>query len=62
MSILSLFVIGLIFHSLEIVLLDATVWILDLPFGLAGLVTRALNQLVVVTGIHHLFNFWKFNC
>lgn len=57
MSILSLFVIGLIFHSLEIVLLDATVCILGLSFELAGLVIRALNQLIVVTGIHHLFSF-----
>nr|WP_034537418.1 sucrose-specific PTS transporter subunit IIBC [Carnobacterium inhibens] len=57
MSILSLFVIGPVFHSLEEVVLNATIWILELPFGLAGLVLGAINQLIVVTGIHHLFNF-----
>ena len=57
MSILSLFVIGPVFHSLETVVLDATIWLLQLPFGLAGLVVGGLNQLIVVTGVHHLFNF-----
>lgn len=57
MSILSLFVIGPVFHSLETVVLDATIWLLQLPFGLAGLVIGGLNQLIVVTGVHHLFNF-----
>src|SRR5699024_2425875 len=37
MSILSLFVIGPIFHSLEEVVLVAAIWVLGLPFGLAGI-------------------------
>lgn len=57
LSILALFVIGPVFHSLEVVVLDATLWLLELPFGLAGLVIGGLNQLIVVTGIHHIFNF-----
>ncbi|UJF15426.1 sucrose-specific PTS transporter subunit IIBC [Jeotgalibaca sp. MA1X17-3] len=57
MSVISLFFIGPIFHSLELVLLDATVWVLQLPFGLAGIVIGGLNQLIVITGIHHIFNF-----
>lgn len=57
MSILSLFVIGPVFHSLETVVLDATIWLLQLPFGIAGLVIGGLNQLIVVTGVHHIFNF-----
>lgn len=57
LSVLALFLIGPIFHSLEVVVLDATVWLLGLPFGLAGLVIGGLNQLIVVTGIHHIFNF-----
>ena len=56
-SILALFIIGPVFHSLEVVVLDATLWLLELPFGLAGLVIGGLNQLIVVTGIHHIFNF-----
>lgn len=59
MSILSLFIIGPIFHSLEEVILNATIWVLALPFGLAGLILGAVNQLIVVTGIHHLFNFME---
>lgn len=57
MSILALFVIGPVFHSLEVVVLNATVWLLQLPFGLPGLVIGGLNQLIVITGIHHIFNF-----
>ncbi|WP_122646404.1 sucrose-specific PTS transporter subunit IIBC [Enterococcus mediterraneensis] len=57
MSILSLLAIGPIFHSLETVVLTATEVILDLPFGLAGLIIGFLNQLIVVTGVHHIFNF-----
>ena len=57
LSVLALFIIGPVFHSLEVVVLDATLWLLELPFGLAGLVIGGLNQLIVVTGIHHIFNF-----
>ena len=57
MSILSLFIIGPVFHSLENLVLDLTVWVLGLPFGLAGVLIGALHQLIVVTGIHHIFNF-----
>ncbi|ALV21954.1 PTS system, sucrose-specific IIB component [Carnobacterium antarcticum] len=57
MSVLSLFIIGPVFHSLEEVVLNATIWALALPFGLAGLIIGGLNQIIVVTGIHHLFNF-----
>lgn len=57
MSVLSLFVIGPVFHSLEEVVLSATKSILNLPFGIAGLVIGGLQQLIVVTGIHHIFNF-----
>ena len=57
MSLLSLMVIGPIFHSLETVVLNGTEAILALPFGLAGLILGFLNQLIVVTGVHHIFNF-----
>ncbi|QOG24313.1 MULTISPECIES: sucrose-specific PTS transporter subunit IIBC [Streptococcus] len=56
MSILGLFVIGPIFHSLENVILAATKAILALPFGLAGLILGGVHQLIVVTGVHHIFN------
>lgn len=57
MSTLSLFAIGPIFHSLELVVLNATKWILGLPYGIAGILIGGLQQLIVVTGIHHIFNF-----
>lgn len=57
MSVLSLMIIGPIFHSFETVVLNATQWLLALPFGLAGLVIGGLNQVIVVTGVHHIFNF-----
>ena len=55
MSVLGLFVIGPIFHSLENVILAATKAILALPFGLAGLILGGVHQLIVVTGVHHIF-------
>ena len=56
MSVLGLFVIGPIFHSLENVILAATKAILALPFGLAGLILGGVHQLIVVTGVRHIFN------
>ena len=56
MSVLGLFIIGPIFHSLENVILAATKAILALPFGLAGLILGGIHQLIVVTGVHHICN------
>lgn len=56
-SVLALFVIGPVFHSLEEVVLNATKYVLGMPFGLAGIIIGGLQQLLVVTGIHHIFNF-----
>ncbi|HER2959870.1 sucrose-specific PTS transporter subunit IIBC [Streptococcus pyogenes] len=57
MSILGLFVIGPVFHSLENLVLAGTQAVLHLPFGIAGLIVGGIQQLIVVTGIHHIFNF-----
>ncbi|WP_246001317.1 sucrose-specific PTS transporter subunit IIBC [Oceanobacillus piezotolerans] len=57
MSMLSLFLIGPVFHSVETVLLDAVVAVLGLPLGISGIILGGLNQLIVVTGVHHVFNF-----
>lgn len=56
MSILGLFAIGPVVHHLEKIVLDATEAILKLPMGLSGLLIGGLQQLVVVTGVHHIFN------
>ncbi|WP_037283228.1 sucrose-specific PTS transporter subunit IIBC [Saccharibacillus sacchari] len=54
---LGLFAIGPVFHSLENVVLHGTTFLLDLPFGIAGLLIGFFHQIVVVTGVHHIFNF-----
>lgn len=56
MSILGLFLIGPIFHVVENYILIATNWLLHLPFGLAGFVIGGLHQIIVVSGVHHIFN------
>lgn len=57
MSTLGLFVIGPVFHSIETIILGVTRWILGLPFGIAGIVVGGVHQIIVVTGVHHIFNF-----
>lgn len=54
---LGLFAIGPIFHSLESVVLNATIYVLNMPYGIAGLLIGSLHQIIVVTGVHHIFNF-----
>lgn len=56
MSILGLFVIGPVFHVVENYILLGTKAILGLPFGLGGLVIGGVHQLIVVSGVHHIFN------
>lgn len=53
---LALFVIGPIFHGLEGLILDATLAVLAWPFGLSGILIGGLNQIIVITGVHHIFN------
>ncbi|MBR2564566.1 MAG: PTS beta-glucoside transporter subunit IIBCA [Paenibacillus sp.] len=54
---LGLFVIGPVFHSFEEWVLYGTTVVLDLPFGIAGIIIGFFNQIIVVTGVHHIFNF-----
>lgn len=56
---LGLFAIGPVFHGLETVILAGTKWVLDLPFGIAGLLIGFFQQIIVVTGVHHIFNFME---
>ncbi|MFS0613299.1 sucrose-specific PTS transporter subunit IIBC [Lederbergia ruris] len=53
---LALFVIGPIFHSAENIILSIFKAILEWPLGISGLIIGGLNQLIVVTGVHHIFN------
>ncbi|MCM3186867.1 sucrose-specific PTS transporter subunit IIBC [Priestia megaterium] len=54
---LGLFAIGPIFHSLEEWVLTGTTAVLNLPYGIAGLLIGFFHQIIVVTGVHHIFNF-----
>ena len=56
MSILGLFVIGPVFHVVENYILIGTKAILSLPFGLGGFLIGGVHQLIVVSGVHHIFN------
>lgn len=57
MSILGLFVIGPVFHVVENYILAGTQAVLNLPFGLGGLLIGGVHQVIVVSGVHHIFNF-----
>ncbi|MBP2624007.1 sucrose-specific PTS transporter subunit IIBC [Streptococcus oricebi] len=56
MSILGLFVIGPVFHVVENYILAATKALLALPFGLPGFLIGGVHQIIVVSGVHHIFN------
>ncbi|HFI0644367.1 TPA: sucrose-specific PTS transporter subunit IIBC [Streptococcus suis] len=56
MSVLGLFVIGPVFHVVENYILVGTQAILSLPFGLGGLLIGGVHQIIVVSGVHHIFN------
>ncbi|TMW70146.1 sucrose-specific PTS transporter subunit IIBC [Alteribacter natronophilus] len=53
----ALFVIGPVFHAVEAAVMAATTALLELPFGISGLIIGGLHQVIVITGVHHIFNF-----
>ncbi|MGG5373352.1 sucrose-specific PTS transporter subunit IIBC [Enterococcus sp. AZ196] len=56
MILLALFIVGPIFHEVELLMLKAVEVILALPFGIGGLLYGMINQVIVVTGLHHALN------
>ncbi|WP_428911784.1 sucrose-specific PTS transporter subunit IIBC [Niallia sp. Krafla_26] len=56
MIIVALLVIGPVFHAVENGLLDVVTNVLSWPFGISGILIGGLNQLIVITGVHHVFN------
>ncbi|MBS4223788.1 sucrose-specific PTS transporter subunit IIBC [Lederbergia citrea] len=52
----SLLIIGPIFHTVETGILSVATKVLSWPFGISGLLIGGLNQLIVITGVHHVFN------
>lgn len=59
--ILGLFIIGPLMYALEHFVLGAFVKFLALPLGLGGLIIGGVNQIVVVTGVHHVLNTLEIN-
>lgn len=53
---LGLFVVGPIFHSVEVGLVSIVSALFSLPFGIGGFIWGALCQVIVVTGVHHALN------
>ncbi|PFN83864.1 PTS beta-glucoside transporter subunit EIIBCA [Bacillus sp. AFS076308] len=58
---LALFVIGPIFHEVELLVLYAVQFLLELPFGIGGLIYGSFGQLLGIFGIHHILNFLEIN-
>lgn len=54
--ILGLIIIGPIMHAIELFIFGAVKTFLEMPFGIGGFVVGGLHQLIVVSGIHHVFN------
>lgn len=53
---LGLFLVGPIFHTVEVALVSVVTWLISLPVGIGGLIYGGVSQLIVVTGIHHALN------
>ncbi len=51
-----LLIVGPIMHGLENVVFGAVRTFLELPFGIGGLIVGGLQQVIVVFGVHHVFN------
>ncbi|KEO79023.1 PTS transporter subunit EIIC [Paenibacillus polymyxa] len=55
--ILALFIVGPIFHEVEIGVLYAVEFLLNLPLGIGGLIYGSFGQLLGIFGVHHILNF-----
>lgn len=53
---LGLLVVGPIMHTLELAIFGAVRAFLELPYGVGGFIVGGLQQVIVVSGIHHVFN------
>lgn len=54
--ILGILVIGPVMHALETTIFGAVSAFLQMPMGIGGLIVGALHQVIVVFGVHHVFN------
>ena len=54
--ILGLLIIGPIMHTIELFIFDAIRAFLELPYGIGGFIVGGLHQVIVVSGVHQVFN------
>lgn len=54
--ILGLLIIGPIMHTIELFIFDAIRTFLELPYGIGGFIVGGLHQVIVVSGVHQVFN------
>ncbi|MGT2636912.1 PTS transporter subunit EIIC [Streptococcus ratti] len=59
--ILGLFLIGPIFHEVEVYVLALVEFLLTLPFGIGGLIYGSFGQLLGILGIHHILGLLEIN-
>lgn len=53
---LGLLIVGPIMHTIELGIFGAVSAFLQLPFGIGGFIVGGLQQVIVVFGVHHVFN------
>lgn len=54
--ILGILIVGPIMHSLETTIFGAVSAFLQMPLGIGGFIVGGLQQVIVVFGVHHVFN------
>lgn len=54
--ILGLLIVGPIMHWIELVVFGAVQAFLAMPYGIGGFVVGGIHQVIVVFGVHHVFN------
>ena len=54
--ILGILIVGPIMHSLETTIFGAVSAFLQMPMGIGGFIVGGLQQVIVVFGVHHIFN------
>lgn len=55
MMLVGLLVLGPLLHFVESWLVSVVTWLIDVPFGIGGLLIGFMYPLAVMTGMHHLF-------
>ncbi|WP_196592960.1 glucose PTS transporter subunit IIA [Pectinatus sottacetonis] len=54
--ILGILIIGPVMHHIELFIFNAVRMFLELPYGIGGFVVGGLQQVIVVSGVHQIFN------